>query len=117
MKRDFDLVRKILLAAEKQDANGNPPIAPKGYSNTEIRYHIKIMVDGGLVAERQNPLTELPAPVFDGMTWEGHEFLDSIRDKEHWTKVKTMLKEKGVDMSFEAIKAAVIYYIKDKFGG
>lgn len=117
MKRDFDLVRAILLAAEAQDENGRPPIAPEGYSNAEIKYHIKIMVDGGLLRERQHARIDLPAPVFDGLTWEGHEFLDAIRESGAWSRVKRVLKEKSLGLSYESIKVAVAHLVAGALGG
>jgi hypothetical protein len=50
------------------------------------------------------------------MTWEGHEFLDSIRDKPTWDKVKGRAAEKGATLSFELIKAIAISYAKSKLG-
>ena len=41
MERNFDLVRDILLESEAQDYKQTKPIAPEGYSDDEIRYHIK----------------------------------------------------------------------------
>ena len=117
MKRNFDLVRDILLAAEEQDFNQSKAIAPEGYSNEEIWYHIKIMEDGGLIRMKQHQNIELPAPVFDGLTWEGHEFLDSIRESNTWNKVKAILKDKSLGLSYESIKTAVVYSVKGALGG
>ena len=116
MKRNFDLVREILLAAEAQDFQQSKPIAPKGYTNEEIKYHIKIMEDGGLIRLRQHPGIDLPAPVFDGLTWEGHEFLDSIREQTTWNKVKLIIQEKSLGLSYESVKVAVIHVIKSAIG-
>jgi len=117
MKRNFDLVREILLAAEAQDFEKSKPIAPEGYTNDEIKYHIKIMEDGGLIKMRQHPNIDAPAPVFDGLTWKGHEFLDSIRELGAWSKIKDVLKEKSLGLSYESIKAAVVYTVKETLNG
>jgi hypothetical protein len=117
MKRNFDLVREILLAAEAQDFHRTQPIAPVGYSNEEIKYHIKIMVDGGLLQMKQHPKIDVPAPVFDGLTWEGHEFLDSIREKSTWESVKNTLKDKGLALSYEALKSVVVVSVKSVLAG
>lgn len=117
MKRDFDLVREILLAAEAQDFNRTQPIAPANYSNEEIKYHVKIMVDGGLLQMKQHPKIDVPAPVFDGLTWEGHEFLDSIREQNTWVTVKNTLKEKSLGLSYEAIKSVVVTSVKSALLG
>jgi len=115
MKRNFDLVREILLAAEAQDFNRTQPIAPSGYSNDEIKYHIKIMVDGCLL-QMEHPVIDPTAPVVDGLTWEGHEFLDSIREKSTWATVKNTLKEKSLGLSYEAIKSVVVTSVKSALG-
>lgn len=75
------------------------------------------MEDGGLIKMRQAEGIDLPAPVFDGLTWKGHEFLDSIREVSTWSKVKKVLNEKSVALSYESIKAAVVFVIKDALGG
>ncbi len=117
MKRDFELVRKILLASEEQDASRNPPITPKGYPIAEIRYHIKIMIDGGLIIERQHPELDPSMRTFDGMTWEGHEFLDSIREQSFWTEVQKTIKEKGLPTTAETIKAVVNLFVTAQLTG
>lgn len=40
------------------------------------------------------------------LTWQGHEFLDKIRDPSMWGKIQAKVKEKGLDLTFDAIKAA-----------
>ena len=40
------------------------------------------------------------------LTWEGHEFLDKIRDPSMWGKIKSKVKEKGLDLTFDEIKTA-----------
>ncbi|WP_265754876.1 DUF2513 domain-containing protein [Avibacterium sp. 21-594] len=40
------------------------------------------------------------------LTWQGHEFLDKIRSDTAWNKIKQIIKTKGIDLSFEAIKLA-----------
>ena len=117
MKRDFDLVRKILLAAEEQDAKRNPPITPKGYSIVKIRYHIKILIDGGFIIERQHPELDPSMQTFDAMTWEGHEFLDSIREQNFWTEVQKTIKEKGLPMTVDTIKVVVNLFVTAQLEG
>ena len=42
------------------------------------------------------------------LTWNGHEFLDSIRDNKIWEKTKEHFSQKGIEMSFELVKSAAI---------
>lgn len=38
------------------------------------------------------------------MTWDGHEFLDKIREDTVWNKTKDLIKEKGLPMALEVVK-------------
>jgi len=88
MKRDMDLVREILLRVE---ANEKPtvPIAPfeiDGYPPEIVYHHVHLLDDAGL-------LTTLGRPGMDQwfpktLTWQGHDFLDAVRDPEVWAKTK-----------------------------
>ena len=39
-----------------------------------------------------------------GLTWQGHEFLDKIRNDTLWQKVKATVQSKSLDLSFDVIK-------------
>lgn len=45
----------------------------------------------------------------------GHEFLDNIRSDTNWNKIKTLIKSKGGELTFETIKAAASYMIVKLF--
>lgn len=114
MKRDFDLVRKLLIEFEERDYEGLQSIAPEGYSNEEIRYNIELL--------RQAEF--LTFETFDHgghrckqLSWQGHELLDSIRESGQWSKIKSFLKEKSLSLSFESIKAAATAIIKNSIIG
>ncbi|WP_019518458.1 DUF2513 domain-containing protein [Aggregatibacter actinomycetemcomitans] len=38
------------------------------------------------------------------LTWQGHEFLDKIRNDSVWNKVKSTVQSKSLDLSFDVIK-------------
>ena len=53
--------------------------------------------------------------IFNGLTWEGHNFLDSIRKDSTWSKVKGAVKERGLEQTFDSIKAAAAVLIQNAF--
>lgn len=82
MKRDFNLVRKLLLFFEKK-ADAKPVKAPaiEGYSELEIQYHLVLMHEAGLlhcetVTSESTPDRVIYVIPFD-LSWQGHEFLDA----------------------------------------
>lgn len=42
---------------------------------------------------------------FYGITYEGHQYLDSIKSESIWSKILSKSKEKGLSLTFDVIKA------------
>lgn len=104
MKRDMDLVRKILLAIEaNEDATGHSWITLgniDSYSQKQISYHVSLLYQGGLIEaiDLSDALSFHWEP--KSLTWEGQEFLEAIRKEGTWEK----LKKEAINLSFTAIK-------------
>lgn len=118
MKRDMDLVRDLLLAIESHPtlADGSQVLVvdtPERLglpdrSLEEIHYHLEMMIKKGLVEGELN-LMEMVS----GLTWEGHDFLDSIRDPAIWQATKDGAKKAG-GFSLELLGALAKGLIKKK---
>jgi hypothetical protein len=115
MQRDMDLVRSILLsigAAEK-------PLVLKELLADDAEqadydrlvYHLSMLIDqAGFVKG-------IPVHSFGGknwldlsLTWQGNEFLDSIRDPEIWKKTKAGAAKIGsstIDVMVSVAKAII----------
>ena len=102
MKRDMDLIRQILLDVEagkwsyevaRIDENGSIDEDPAlNLQLTTVLYHLQIMHDAGFIKFLEMSDTHLR---LNGMTWAGHDFLDTIRDDENWRKTKEGAKKLG----------------------
>lgn len=106
MKRDMELVRKILLLVE----NGNPDEKIDNYSDDEIKYHRALVEKAGLAEGKilEGP-TEIPRDArLKNLTWVGHDFIDAIKSESDWEKVKAFLQKTGKQINIETIKIAVI---------
>ncbi|MEE4288434.1 MAG: DUF2513 domain-containing protein [Erythrobacter sp.] len=82
MKRDMDLIREMLLWMEAQD---DRVILLTHFAvfrdDSELTLgHIALLQSAGFVDEPQRAVLRI--------TWEGHEFLDKVRDPEIWRKTK-----------------------------
>jgi hypothetical protein len=98
MKRDMDLVRKILFEAEKQESGYAPSkLEIEPYTEEQIRYHAYIMKEAGLVeaVDASSWDTRSPQAIITRLTWQGHEFLDAARDEGIWEKAKSTIKKVG----------------------
>lgn len=104
MKRDMDLVRLILLRVEEQDPNSSSyeSIAIDGYSAGEIREHVKLLKNAGMVDDVHH---DMDGHVWiRSITWDGYDYLDKVRDNSVWKKTKDVIKEKGLPLIFDTIK-------------
>ncbi|SDW62817.1 Hypothetical protein SAMN05444064_105150 [Pseudomonas syringae] len=109
MKRDWDLIRLILIAVEENEDH-NKTITDKdipGHDPVLVAYQMLLLKEAGLINAECVEYSSEPREcfVFD-LTWEGHEFLDQIKSKTLWNKTVGVIQEKGLDLSFSTIKAA-----------
>ncbi len=116
MKRDLQLVRKILIHfEEKENWAHEENIKIQDYDDKLISYHIDIMFEAGLL--NGEPSKTSTGRIFDvlpfRLTWEGHEFLDNTRGGR-WEKILKKLKEKGGEFTFELVKKLATKYAEEQ---
>jgi Hypothetical protein (DUF2513) len=97
MKRDMDLVRKILFVMEDDDwylsfGEGHLPQV-EGYSEEQIQYHMQIMAQAGLLhLESYEIDAGAPGQTIKmksySLSWDGHEFLAAARNDTFWNRAK-----------------------------
>jgi len=117
MKRNMDLVRRILLAIETHPRGFAPDIALEGYSAEEIGYHLTLMAEAGLVeADDVTGIGDAgPMARVSRLTWQGHEFLEDSRSPRIWEQAKTVVTEAGGG-SFQIWQAVLADLIKKNLG-
>ena len=115
MKRDMDLIRKILLQIEeKHDGRNRVQIhSVEGHAVNEVSYHVGLLVDAGYVEAGTVSTLRATAYLIRGITWEGHEFLDAVRSENVWNRVQKKLKAIGGQASIVMVKQLAIDIAKD----
>jgi predicted transcriptional regulator len=115
MKRNWDTVREILTKAEELES-GNE-LTPNEFERDrvdEIAYHVKILEESGLIKAKISENVGGPVRFYiDRLTWQGHEFLDAIKNDTVWKKINKVATEKGVTMPLDIIKGAAIKALSD----
>lgn len=106
MKRNMELVRQILLEVEAADfTDPNNYWEPSGPIEA---MHARIVAEAGLLdahfpyGNKQHSQS-LTIHVY-GLTWDGHDFLDTVRDEGTWKKVALTLGSRFATASMEIIK-------------
>ena len=119
MKRDFELIRKLLFYfEEKTDPQFVKCPEIEGYEELTIKYHLLLLAQAGLI-DYEPELTKtgrLIQVIAFNLTWSGHEFLDAIRNEGTWNKIKAFVKEKGATLSFDVIKVVALHGVKTMIG-
>ena len=117
MKRDMDLCRLILFKIEneyKSTALFNLQI--DGYDIETVAYHCDLLFDAGLIKSYKTQYASDRIYFFSvgALTWEGHDFLDKIRENTMWNKIKNSIKENALPLTLEVIKSVATSFINDR---
>jgi hypothetical protein len=123
MKRNMEIIKDILLDIEEFH-KGKPINLHAGpddpYTNEEFIYHIKLMIDFGLIdADVHSYMGGHQTATIKGITWAGHDFLDSARNPDVWNQANKEAESKGSklnDLPIEIVKALLIEASKKIFG-
>lgn len=121
MIRNWDTIRAIMLKLEAAetactalDFNQVEEIPAQ-----EAGYHMMLLKDAGLIEanilESSTGDGAIALALAQRLTFEGHDFLDKIRDPTIWGKIKAKVKEKGFELTYDTIKAAAALLIKVAF--
>ena len=112
MKRDMDQVRAILFAIEDlTPSDAGRAFHPDQFSQADLDAHMPIMIDRGLIEAKDWSSLSKRSWGMVRLTWEGHDFLDSVRDDDIWKATKEGVKQAG-GFSLDLMKALAKGLIK-----
>lgn len=97
MRLDYDCVRNILLSVESlgfDDALYNENFADfnllREYHPQKMEYTVKRLAEAGFIPS-EPVMTMVNGNIrysISSLTWDGHQFLDYIRNEDVWNKTK-----------------------------
>jgi hypothetical protein len=118
MKRDLELIRKMVLAIEDSPTAYAPRLEFDGYTDAQVGYHAYLLIDAGF-ARGQDTTTfdsDGPEAIITSLTWDGHEFADAARDDSRWTKAMGLVQEKGGAVTIAVLTQVLVGLMKGAFG-
>lgn len=110
MKRDWDVIRAVLIEVEalsEQERNsfgyglGDEHIGDDPAKSE----HALLLWKAGFIEAIDVGTMAGPAMLSPELTWQGHDLLDTLRSKAVWERIKATAKEKGIELTFDAVKA------------
>lgn len=119
MKRDMELVRKIVFAIENYPSGYAPKsLIIDDYTDEQISYHVYIMSKAGLVEglDVTNSNSTSPQAIARNLTWQGHEFAEAARDDTRWNEAMKIVKEKGGTVTIGVLTQLLSALMKNSFG-
>lgn len=116
MKRDWDVIRKILLKIELLPTDDSQvdstEFEDRGIPNEVAAYHMALLQEAGIIEGGGRKGSSSPYRFAFRLTWQGHELLDQIRRDTVWAAIKARLMQSGVDASVEAVRLAASSLLK-----
>lgn len=108
MERNLDLIRHLMLEIEEKETPGEYTLRylPEAIKGFEKKYgsdyeqvrnkHLYMLIEakfieGKYFKDNANNYTVIPIRI----TWEGHNYIDSIKNNDVWSEVKSKLKTIG----------------------
>lgn len=117
MKRELDLIRKILQAVEADQYEPTSDFTVDGYDSNTVAFHLELLQQAGyLNIKTEGSLGYAPSLTPQSLTWEGYEFLALARNESAWQKSKSFLKEKSITVSVPILTEVLKSIIKDTLG-
>ena len=123
MERDLSLIRELLLRIEKMPDRGKGlDLDIEGYSKTTVIYNLDLAINVGLVDGTVRWLQGGSGPYIGNvksLTWNGHDFLDSVRQEDVWKKTQEKAESAGhkiAHLCLEVVKELALSVIRSQFG-
>jgi hypothetical protein len=123
MKRDMELMRRMLFAVE--GAPAGIPLRSEDMGITDVLQevlgeHAVLLTEAGLIelAGSSHDTARATPRSFKvlRLTWAGHEYLDTVRNDTIWVETKNSITKRGMDLTFELVKVVGAQIIKHHMG-
>jgi Hypothetical protein (DUF2513) len=111
MKRDMELVRKILFHLEARTSMKAELTFPiEGYDDLTVRYHLLLLAQAKLIdfEPEMTKTGRIIRPHVISLNWNGHEFLDAVRSDKVWRKLLRYARDKGGALPFDLLKVLAV---------
>ena len=120
MRRDFELIRQILLRVEDTDKATNVlDLGLDEHPFPALARHVELLEEAGLVKAQIAWNDASGSPIYvqvERLTWAGHEFLDDARSHEVWQHATDTISARGGSASFALLRELVTQAARHRLG-
>ncbi len=106
MRRDMELVRKIMLVLEASDRRlDSSTIRITGHAAECITEHLRLLDEAGLIEGIRAYSVEHSLKWIElRLTWGGHDFLDAARNEVLWMETVAQVRHRTGAVPFDVLK-------------
>jgi hypothetical protein len=119
MKRDMEVVKKLLFLIEGNE-DDRKELKIHGHIDKNVAaYHLKILDQAGYTKSNIKYASDEPLWITSSLTWEGQEFLSAIKNDKAVEIAGKEAEKRGAkfsDLPFEVVKQLVIASSKQILG-
>lgn len=114
MKRNWDTLRKIMLALEEVEGESSclESDSITGVDNETAFFHMRLLIEAGLAVGSCPEMLGRNHGSLTRLTWDGYELLDRVREKTVWNRIKEVARTKGLALSADVVKTIAGAVIK-----
>jgi len=110
MKRDWDVIREVLIDVEalreQERHRFGYGVGGEHEAEDQTRSEQALLLWKAGFIEAIDAGTMAGAAILSPeLTWAGHDLLDTLRSKPVWERIKKTAQEKGIELTFDAVKA------------
>lgn len=119
MKRDLELIRKLLLAAEAHEHGFlTDALRVDGWSEEQVGFHVYLLGQAGFmnVVENTTIGDKSPSALPLNLTWAGYEFLEAAKDDTVWAKAKEKVLKPAGGVALDVLVAWLKNEAKSRLG-
>lgn len=108
MRRNWDVIREVLCEVEALNKSRNETLEysfteKEGLSVEKVEQAILLFNAGFIEADDISTLNAIGIEA-SALTWAGYDLLDTIRSQPLWERIKRTAKDKGIELTFDAVK-------------
>lgn len=119
MKRDLELIRKMVLAIEDAPSGWAPRnLKFDGYTDEQVGYHAYLIIDAGLAKGQDTSKQGCKSPegFINRLNSAGHDFAGAARDEKRWRKAMGVVQEKGGTVTIGVLTQLLVSLMKGALG-
>ncbi len=119
MQLNYDCIRDLLLYLEDNLTYDNyisiETLKLEKYSSDELIYTAERLTEAGYINSIISTSDDYPVIIVKSISFDGHQYLDTIRDNAIWKETKSKLS-KTSSFSLSIIQQLALSIVKSKLG-